>query len=364
MRVTIEGLRRWILITGSLLLAMVAGFFIYGRSRLRHIEKDLPARLGVNIQQTATGWSLSQSSQGHTLFTLKASKLVQLRAGHALLHDVDITLYGPPGSGREDRIHGSDFDYNQNDGVATSQGDVEIELQGVGKRSPANSNNGSDTIRVKTSGLTFAQKSGEASTTRLVEFQLPRAAGSAVGADYNAKTGVVILNSQVHITTSSNGKPVTVGAGHATILRDSQQALLTNAVMNIRYGDRPRGSGDGLLPQRRDGREGGRAGAGTASHGQRRRMWKRRRQRFCSARRVSRWRRPWAAVCSSPRRDRTRRCGDRQRREPCCLAPEVRAHRQACGMRNSGRMCDSTSRQRDCGTIRAAGRRGRWRPGR
>ncbi|HEY1809116.1 MAG TPA: LptA/OstA family protein [Acidobacteriaceae bacterium] len=232
MRVTIEGLRRWILITGSLLLAMVAGFFIYGRSRLRHIEKDLPARLGVNIQQTATGWSLSRSSQGHTLFTLKASKLVQLRAGHALLHDVDITLYGPPGSGREDRIYGSDFDYNQNDGVATSQGNVEIELQGVGKRSTATGNDGSDTIRVKTSGLTFAQKSGEASTAKLVEFQLPRAAGSAVGADYNAKTGVVILNSQVHITTSSNGKPVTVAAGHATILRDSQQAQLTNAVMN------------------------------------------------------------------------------------------------------------------------------------
>jgi lipopolysaccharide export system protein LptA len=142
---------------------------------------------------------------------------------------VDITLYGPPGSGREDRIYGNDFDYNQNDEVATSQGEVEIELQGVAKQGSPSDRNASDTIRVKTTGLTFAQKSGEASTAGRVEFQLPRAAGSAVGADYNAKTGVVILNSQVHITTSSNGKPSTVEAGHATILRDSQQALLTNA---------------------------------------------------------------------------------------------------------------------------------------
>jgi len=230
MHVTIEGVRRWILIAAALLLAVVAGFFFYGRNRFRHIEKDLPARLGANIQQTAKGFSYTQSSRGHTLFTLQASRFVQLRAGHALLHDVDITLYGPPGSGREDRISGSDFDYDQKEGVATSQGAVEIELQGVAKPGAASgSNNGSDTIRVKTNGMTFAQKTGEASTAGRVEFQLPRGAGSAVGADYNAKTGVVILNSQVHITTSDNGKPVTVEAGHATILRDTQQALLTNA---------------------------------------------------------------------------------------------------------------------------------------
>lgn len=240
MRVTIEGLRRWILIAAALLVAVVGGFFIYGRNRLRHIEKDLPARLGVNIQQTATGFSYTQSSQGHALFTLKASKLVQLKAGHALLHNVDITLYGPPGSGRTDRIVGSDFDYDQNEGVATSQGAVEIELQGVTQPSaPAghgDQSQSSDTIRVKTSGLTFVQKSGEASTTQKVDFELPRAAGSAVGADYNAKTGVVVLNSQVHITTSNNGKPAVVDAGHATLLRASQQALLEDASMEYDTG--------------------------------------------------------------------------------------------------------------------------------
>ncbi|MGA8160459.1 MAG: LptA/OstA family protein [Acidobacteriaceae bacterium] len=229
MRVTIEGLRRWVLITAALLLATVAGFFIYAKSRLRHIEKDLPARLGANIQQTATGFSYTQTSQGHALFTLKASKLVQLKAGHALLHDVDITLFGPPGSGRQDRISGSDFDYNQNDGVATSQGTVEIELQGLTQSNGTPGAQGNNTIRVKTNGLTFVQKTEEASTAGRVEFQLPRGAGNAVGADYNAKTGVVILNSQVQITTSNNGKPALVEAGHATILRTSQQALLTDA---------------------------------------------------------------------------------------------------------------------------------------
>ncbi len=238
MRVTIRGLRRWIVITAALLLAVVGGLIIYGRNRFRHIEKDLPARLGVNIQQTASGFSYTQTSQGHALFTLKASKELQLKSGHVLLHDVDITLYGPPGSGRTDRIYGSDFDYDQSNGVVTSQGEVNIELQGTSQPAPApgpvasGTDSRSNTIRVRTRGLTFLQKTGEATTTQPVQFQLPRAAGTSVGADYNSKTGVIVLSSQVHITTSSNGKAAVVDAARATLLRASDQAFLVNASMN------------------------------------------------------------------------------------------------------------------------------------
>ena len=235
MPVTIQRLRRWIAGAAALLLAVVAGFFIYGRNRYRHIEKDLPARLGINIQQTASGFSYTQSSQGHALFTLKASKELQMKSGHVLLHDVDITLYGPPGSGRTDRIYGSDFDYDQKNGVVSSQGDVAIDLQGTASDTAANAPAGdaaSDTIRVHTRGLTFLQKTGEASTQQPLEFQLPRAAGTAVGADYNSKTGVVVLNSQVHITTSSNGKAAVIDAAHATLLRASDEALLVSPALN------------------------------------------------------------------------------------------------------------------------------------
>ncbi len=235
MRVTIRGLRRWIVGAASLLLVVVAGFVIYGRNRFRHIEKDLPGRLGINIQQTANTITFSQSTQGHTLFTLKAAKQVQLRSGHVLLHDVDITLYGPPGSGRRDRIAGDDFDYDQTHGVIVSQGEVDIELQGIGKAAPAPGDGTepvTNAIRVKTRGLTFLQKTGEASTQQKVEFEFPRAGGTAVGADYNSKTGVVVLNSQVHITTSNNGKAVVLDAAQATVMRASNQTLLVNPVIN------------------------------------------------------------------------------------------------------------------------------------
>lgn len=256
MRVTIRGLRRWVVAATVLLLAVVAAFFLYGRYRFRHIEKDLPARLGINIQQTANGFTFSQANGGHTLFTLKAAKQVQMKSGHVLLHDVDITLYGPPGSGRADRIFGSDFDYNQNTQIATSQGDVNIELEGMGN-APAENAGGaaaaasSNTIRVRTSGLVFEQKTGDAQTAQPVEFQLPRAAGTSVGANYNSKTGVLVLNSEVSITTASNGKAALIHAAHATLLRTALQGFLDQATMEYETED---GSADqATLYFRKDG---------------------------------------------------------------------------------------------------------------
>jgi lipopolysaccharide export system protein LptA len=256
MRVTIKGLRLWILAATGLLLVVVAGFIFYGRYRFRHIEKDLPGRLGINIQQTANGFTFSQANGPHTLFVLKAAKQVQMKSGHVLLHDVDITLYGPPGSGRTDRIYGSDFDFDQNTQTATSQGDVNIELEGMGNAAngatpAAAPGASSNTIRVRTRGLVFEQKTGDAATPEPVEFQLPRAAGTSVGANYNSKTGVLVLDSAVKIITSSNGRAAVINAEHATLLRDKMQGFLTNATMEYETED---GSADAAtLFFRKDG---------------------------------------------------------------------------------------------------------------
>src|ERR1700761_513948 len=130
MRITIKRLRLLIVGLAFLLVAVLAGFLGYARYRIRHIGKDLPGKLGINIQQTANGYTYSQSAKGHTLFTIHASKLVQFKDnGHAILHDVAITFYGPPGQHREDHVYGSDFDYDQKNGIATAQGEVQIDLE-------------------------------------------------------------------------------------------------------------------------------------------------------------------------------------------------------------------------------------------
>lgn len=240
MRLTVARLRQGIILLACLLVAVLVGVFVYARYRLRHFEKDLPARLGINIQQTANGFTYSQSSQGHTLFTIHASKLIEYKkGGQANLHDVSITLYGPPGSNRMDKIYGSDFDYDPQAGIASAKGPVQIDLAGLGTpaqgskpaTAPPSTEDGSttqNTIHVKTSGLTFNQKTGDASTSEHMEFQLPKAEGSSTGASYNSKTGVLILNSQVVITTSNKGNLAVVHATHAQLLRDSKQAFLLN----------------------------------------------------------------------------------------------------------------------------------------
>lgn len=226
MPITIKKLRYFIAVLACLLVAILGGFLVYARYRIRHFTRDLPGKLGINIQQTANGYTYSQSEKGHTVFTIHASKLVQFKGdGHAILHDVSITLYGPPGTNRQDHVFGSDFDYDQKNGVATAKGDVQIDLQ-----SPqASSAQSPGTIHIKASGLVFTQKTGIAATDQHVEFQFPKASGQATGATFDSKQGVLVLDKNVVLTTDSNGEPATVHAGHAQLLRDTRQAFLLNA---------------------------------------------------------------------------------------------------------------------------------------
>src|SRR5271170_5278667 len=187
MRITVARLRWGIVGLTCLLLAALAGFFGYARYRLHRLAKDLPARLGIDIQQTANGFTYSQSSKGHTYFTIHASKLVEYKTGgHARLHDVQITLYGPAGSTRTDKISGSDFDYDPQSGIATAKGEVQIDLAGLSSDQSSPNQPGNpkpaapppapdaqvqqNTIHVKTSGLVFNSKTGDAVTADHMEF--------------------------------------------------------------------------------------------------------------------------------------------------------------------------------------------------
>lgn len=246
---TIARLRQGILILAGLLIAVLIGFLIYAHYRIRRFEKDLPARLGANIQQTANGYTLSQSSKGHTLFTLRASKLIQYRqGGDATLHDVAITLYGPPGSNRTDKIYGANFSYDPKEQIVMAQGAVAIDLQGFGSGQKTTASN---TIHVTTSGLVFDQKTGQADTTQHTEFAFPNASGSSTGAHYNSKTGVLVLDSDVELSTHSSvgGGPAVIHAAHARVERDTNQAFLVDPSTDYRS---EKGSADSAVIAFRD----------------------------------------------------------------------------------------------------------------
>lgn len=259
MRFTIERIRTLVLVCAVLLVAALGIFLAVGRIRNPFNRRDIPKRLGIDIQQEANGVTYTQAHGGHTLFKIHASKVVQLKNDMAQLHDVEIELYGADGS-RVDRIQGAEFEYNQKQGKATAAGPVEMTLTRPGsadsqsgsagappaqgsaapgkpaptteKQAPANE------IQVKTSGITFDQKSGVVTTDQQVDFSSAQGSGSSVGALYDSDQGFLVLEHAVQITSMRGraGGPVEIHADRAAFERDANLCKLNVATADYRGG--------------------------------------------------------------------------------------------------------------------------------
>jgi lipopolysaccharide export system protein LptA len=272
MRLTIERMRTAVLAAGVLLLVALAVFLAVGKWKNPFSRRDLPKRLGIEIQQEANGVTYTQAHGGRTLFRIHASKVIRLKQGYALLHDVKIELYGEDGS-RVDRIEGDEFEYDQQLGTAKAAGPVEITLMRPGvapaiapKATPGQAVGGkpkgstlaaaaqtasSGQIHVKTSGLTFDQNSGVATAPERVEFSMAQGSGSAMGARYDSRHGLLTLDRAVEVTTQRGGETVEIHAQHAEFERGDQECRLRAATANYRDGEAT--AGEAKIVFRADG---------------------------------------------------------------------------------------------------------------
>ncbi len=223
MSIPISQLRRWFAAGAIGLLLVVAAVYFYARGRVENALKDVPAKIGIEIQQSAQGFTVSRSEQGHTVFKIQASKAVQYKSGgHAELHDVTITLYGRDSS-RFDQIYGADFDYDPQSGDVMGKGQVQMDLEanpeGIIHPDQATPKELKNPVHLITSNLLFNQKTGNALTREKVEFSLPQASGSAIGLNYVANTTVLTLQSQVDVVFHG-ATPARVTAIHGTITKN------------------------------------------------------------------------------------------------------------------------------------------------
>jgi lipopolysaccharide export system protein LptA len=255
---TVARLRAAIIVAGTLLVAVLLGFFFFSQWKQRFLKGDLPRRLGINIQQDSTGFTLSKSEHGKTLFTLHAARAVQLKGqGNAELHDVRIVLYGQGAVPRQDRISGDSFAYDPRTQTVTANGSVMIDIQSP--ETPAHPHAGEHDIHLKTSGLVFNQKTGEATTSQSVEFVLPQANGTAVGADYDSEKGLVTLRSDVHLHSTLDDGPANITSNSAVLDRPNWTIQLADAKLDsarhkvtaqqLTVWLRPDGTTDHLLAQ-------------------------------------------------------------------------------------------------------------------
>jgi lipopolysaccharide export system protein LptA len=232
MPVSVSRLRRWFAGGAIFVCIVVVGTFLYKKHRVQNALKQVPGKIGIQVQQSAHGFTISKSDQGRTLFKLQASKAIQFKqGGRAELHDVTITLYGRDSS-RFDQVYGQDFEYDQQSGNVASKGEVSIDLQanpqGMLHPDQAPPKELKNPLHMKTTGLVFNQKTGDAWTKEQVDFRVPQASGSAVGAKYVADDGVLTLQSQVRIEVNGES-PSTITAERAVLQKAPRQIVLSHA---------------------------------------------------------------------------------------------------------------------------------------
>lgn len=229
-------LRLWMGGGAILVLALVIGFYSYARYQISRELKEVPKKLGADIQRTAEGFKYTQSAGGRALFTISAGRAVQFKEGQkAQLENVRIIVYGE--AEEYDQIYGKAFSYDPQTGDVVAQGEVLIDLQAQGKpgEDPLQGT-AKGRVHFKTSGLIFNQKSGRAETKEKIEFAFPQAAGSARGATYDSRKRALTLSSDVRLATSSEPaahglEPTRIFAERAFIEDQPLRAVLNGVRM-------------------------------------------------------------------------------------------------------------------------------------
>jgi lipopolysaccharide export system protein LptA len=217
---------------GAVFVFTVAlGFYLHGVFKPQEVIPDTPKNIPSGVEKSATGFNLSKSEGGKTLFTIHAASVQQYKeGGRAALHDVSITVFGR-NQDRSDQIYGSDFAYDPAQKVVTAEGEVRIDLESVSAAGTQSGSPAAETknlIHVKTSALTFNENTGIAQTKAVIEFRVPEGNGSAVGATYDSHGGVLTLKSAVRLT-STGPRKATITGQSATITKNPSKVVMQSA---------------------------------------------------------------------------------------------------------------------------------------
>ncbi len=229
MALDVHRLRKWFAATAIGIVVVVAGYYVARRVAVNRARVEIPQRLGVDIQQSTEGFTLSKSEGGRTLYTVRASKAIQFKTGgRAELKDVNIVVYGRQ-SDRFDQIYGADFEYDPETSEVRAQGEVHIDLEAdaSGPQRPDQSppEELKNPIHLRTSGLVFNQKTGIAGTSAAIEFRIPQASGTAVGASYDSRANTLKLESAISVTISGR-EPAQLTAARGEVTKDPRRAVL------------------------------------------------------------------------------------------------------------------------------------------
>jgi lipopolysaccharide export system protein LptA len=225
---------RWAAITAGLIALAVGGVYAERALRRARAGRNGPVAVPITVQQQSAQFSFSKVEQDRTIFTVRASRATQYKdQNRAVLQDVWITLYGRDGS-RNDNIHTRECSYEGAQDVRC-EGDVEIDLASANPAAAQPGGLSTGSVQVKTSNLSFSQKTGEASTTAPVAFRFPSGQGHGVGVSYSTKDSIVRIEQAVEFelnpSEQTGGMPVTATGNSLEIRRADRTVVLQGSAI-------------------------------------------------------------------------------------------------------------------------------------
>ena len=131
------------------------------------------------------------------------------------------------------------FEYDPQAGTVVSKGEVHIDLEGntegqkLDVQAPPREMH--NPIHLRTEGMVFNQKTGMAETEGVIDFRVPQASGTAVGAIYDSKKNELTLRSAIDIQTEGRD-PEHIQAVHGMITKEPR--LLTMDSVQMSGGER------------------------------------------------------------------------------------------------------------------------------
>ncbi len=253
---------RWLVLAG---IAAVLGATLSSfrpRTRERAEPRPAPHRIAPQVSQQTQAFSLSKTLGDRTLYTVEAQEVTHFE-NKVVLRGASILLYGKQGE-RRDRIETPEAEFDPSTGMLTISGEVTMHLgippaETTGNREQEEQGKGgSDSVTIVTTGLSFDQNTGIATTDQEVRFSFARGKGSARGAAYDPQSQYLNLRSAVLLALQDgNSEAVTEIRAASLVFQQGQSSIHLGAPVEVVRGTRSiQAGGDAqiLLDERRQAR--------------------------------------------------------------------------------------------------------------
>jgi lipopolysaccharide export system protein LptA len=216
-------MRRLLLAAILAVLAAVGVVYFAQRRDLQASAQPPPASLPDGIQAAADDWHWSRTIDNRPAVELRARNFQQV-GEKTELEGVELKLYQADGV-HFDRVTSKAAVFDTTAGTLYSDGEVEITM---GMAEPGAKPG--RIVNIRSSGVTYDNKTGKVATDRLATFSLDTGDGKAVGAGYDPVTRELHLKSQVELHWKGHGpqsKPMKVETGELVYREKESNIVLS-----------------------------------------------------------------------------------------------------------------------------------------